>query len=121
VASEEQKEPASSDDDVRALALQAIDRPEQVRQLSQLDPFERQRHRAGELDLALREKYANWLLIGLGSQIAVADLAFYLYAIIGAHWKIATATMDVWLGATVIQVISVVGIVVRYLFPQRSE
>lgn len=120
MAAEEPKEPAASDDDVVALAIQAIERPERARQVTELDPFERQRHKAGELELELREKYANWLLKGLGAQIFVADLAFFLYAAVGVHWKIDPTTMQIWLGATVVQVIGVVGIIVRYLFPQRN-
>jgi hypothetical protein len=114
-------EPASTDAEVKALARQALAHPERVRQLADLDPFERQRHEAGGLELKLRKKYAEWILYGVGVQLAVADTLFFLYAGLGVGWKLSAATIDVWLGATVVQVIGVVTIVTHSLFPALKK
>lgn len=70
-----------------------------------------------EQSFKLRRRYARSLLIGLGIQILAVDGIFLLYAYKGAHWAIPAATMNVWIAATVVQVVGVVAIVSRYLFP----
>lgn len=118
MASSEPPERPSTDDEVEALARSVLDNPQRARQLSELDPFEKLRHRAQGLDIELRKRYAEWVLYGVAAQLLIADLAFFLYAGLGVHWRIATAAIDVWLGATIVQVVGIVGIVTRYLFPR---
>lgn len=66
-------------------------------------------------------KYYGWALLGmLFAQVIAADVIFCLYATHGVHWKIPSTTMNVWLGATVVQVVGVVLVVVHYLFPDQS-
>src|SRR5438105_12031268 len=57
------------------------------------------------LDIELKRTYAYALLIGLGVQLAIADAVFALYAWKGVHWAVSASVMDVWLGATVVEVI----------------
>jgi hypothetical protein len=68
-------------------------------------------------NLKLRERYANALLVVLTVQLAVADGVFIKYAATGVHWNVAEPIMGAWLGAAVIQVIGVVLVVTRNLFP----
>jgi hypothetical protein len=72
------------------------------------------------LDIELKEAYAYALLIGLGVQILIADAVFVAYAWKGVHWAVTASVMDVWLGATVVEVIGVVYVVTRSLFPRRD-
>lgn len=73
-----------------------------------------------KLDIKLKKTYAISLLAGLGVQLIVADVLFVLYAARGVHWKISASVMDVWIGATVVEVIAVVLVVTTYLFPNRD-
>lgn len=50
-------------------------------------------------------------------QIICADVVFILYAIKGVNWEIPTAAIQAWLAATVVQVIAVVLVITRSLFP----
>jgi hypothetical protein len=72
------------------------------------------------LDIELKRTYAYALLIGLGIQLAIADAVFVLYAWKGAEWAVSASVMDVWLGATVVEVVGIVYVVTRYLFPRRD-
>jgi hypothetical protein len=72
-------------------------------------------------ELDLRKKYANWLILGMFVQLAIADLAFFLVASLGFGWKLDASIMNVWLGGTVIQVVSIVVVVARHLFPRRDK
>jgi hypothetical protein len=67
-----------------------------------------------------KQFYARALLAGLGAQIAVVDGVLFGYACKGVHWKIDPNLIYVWLSATVVEVISVVYVVTRHLFPSRD-
>lgn len=68
----------------------------------------------------LRKGYGWSLLAILALQIAFVDWVFYKYAQKGRGWDIDPAVMNVWLGATVVEVIGITTIVVRHLFPRRE-
>jgi hypothetical protein len=73
-----------------------------------------------ETDSGLR-RYLGFGALGvMAAQILTADTAFFLY---GANngWKIPVAAINVWLGATVVQVVIVVHTVARYLFPAAGS
>jgi hypothetical protein len=72
-------------------------------------------------ELQLKGSYAKGILWLLGLQFAVADLVFIVYAWAGRDWNLSAQVIDVWLGATVVQVIGVVQIVTRHLFPRRDN
>jgi hypothetical protein len=73
---------------------------------------------AGQVQiLKFRGVYA-WVLIGaLVGQLIVADVVFILYACLGVGWNISQPIIGAWLGAAVVQVIGVVLVVTRSLFP----
>lgn len=54
------------------------------------------------------------------AQLIVANTVFVVYAWAGEHRDLDAVVIDVWLGATLVQVIGVVAIVTRYLFPRRD-
>jgi hypothetical protein len=69
-------------------------------------------------EIQLRRFYATWLLVGLGIELLIANAVFVLYAAVGRHWKLEAAVVDVWLGQTVVQVVGIVHVVTRHLFPE---
>jgi hypothetical protein len=71
--------------------------------------------------IELRKMYAKRVLWGLFIQVLIADIVFILYARQGVNWDIPESTMDVWLGATVVQIVSIVLIVTRHLFPGQDQ
>ena len=71
-------------------------------------------------DQKLKRKYANWLQWLLTVQLVIADAVFVIYAWAGRHWKLDAPVIDVWLGATVVQVVGIVLVVTRHLFPLRD-
>jgi hypothetical protein len=72
-------------------------------------------------EIRLRRFYATWLLVGLGVELLIANTVFVLYAAVGKHWKLEAAVIDVWLGQTVVQVVGIVLVVTRHLFPDRDS
>jgi hypothetical protein len=71
-------------------------------------------------DISLKKKYADWLLGAVIGQLFIANAVFVTYAWAGKGWNLDAVVIDVWLGATLVQVIGVVTIVTRYLFPRRD-
>jgi hypothetical protein len=73
-----------------------------------------------EQEHGLRQSYADWILRMLGAQFLVADIVFVAFAWGGKHWDLPPDVIEVWLAATVIQVVGIVAIVTRHLFPNRD-
>jgi len=71
-------------------------------------------------DLELRETYAKWLLAILAIELVVVNVIFCLYAAKGRDWRLPDGVIQIWLGATVVQVVGIVTVVTRYLFPRRD-
>jgi hypothetical protein len=71
-------------------------------------------------DIGLKRTYAYWLLGAVIGQLFAANAVFVAYAWAGKHWDLDAVVIDVWLAATLVQVIGVVTIVTRYLFPRRD-
>ena len=84
----------------------------------QLDPKVVQRD--FEQDIALKKTYASWLLVAMSVQIGFANLGFFCYGIAN-HWDIEPVVMQFWLSAAVVQVIGIVYVIARYLFPRRDH
>jgi hypothetical protein len=73
-----------------------------------------------EQEHGLRQRYADWILWLLGVQFVVADAVFVVFAWAGRGWELPPGVIEVWLAATVVQVVGVVAIVTRHLFPNRA-
>jgi hypothetical protein len=69
----------------------------------------------------LRRTYARGILWLLGVEMLIANVVFVAFAWAGEHWKLETAVVDVWLGATAVQVVGIVLVVTRHLFPDRDD
>jgi hypothetical protein len=68
----------------------------------------------------LRQSYARRILFILGAQFLLADVVFIVFAWAGRNWDLSTAVIDVWLAATVVQVVGIVLVVTSNLFPDRD-
>lgn len=71
-------------------------------------------------DMGLKKAYARGLLALLWVQMLATNVVFCFYAWHGWDWMVPDGVMLGWLGATVVELIGVVAVVVRYLFPPRS-
>jgi hypothetical protein len=116
----DQPEPAETDDEVRALARQAVESLRGLRPSRDLTTWEHLRHEDFRQDMELRRRYAKRMLWILGAELTFVNGMFFLYTWLGVHWKIPGTTIQVWLSATVIQVVGIVYVVTRYLFPRRD-
>ena len=115
--SEQAVEPSlEQKDEVRKAFAQASD-------LQQLPdrPFLEQERSEREQDITLKRWYAISLLIGLGVQIIVIDGVLFMYSWKGVHWAVDPTLIYTWLSATVVEVIGVVFVVTRHLFPRRDQ
>jgi hypothetical protein len=71
-------------------------------------------------DIALRQKYASWLLRILAAELVIVNAIFVIYAWAGRSWNLPEGVIEIWLSATFVQVVGVVAVVTRYLFPRRD-
>ena len=84
-------------------------------------PFYEEQRKERALDITLKRGYAITLLALLGLQIIVVDFVLAMYAWKGVAWRIEPLIVDVWLGATVVEVIAIVLVVTHHLFPKRGD
>jgi glutathione S-transferase len=73
-----------------------------------------------EQEHGLRQSYGEWILWLLGAQFVIADLVFVAFAWVGRRWDLPPGVIEAWLAATVVQVVGVIAIVTRHLFPNRD-
>ena len=73
-----------------------------------------------EQDLRLKGIYGIWVLVIVSVQVLVVNVLMFLYAGLGRHWDVTGTVLQVWLSATVVELIGVLAIVARYLFPRRD-
>ena len=93
--------------------LKHLEEQERAQGISLRQLFAEQEH-------GLRQRYADWIIWLLGVQLLGADLIFVVYAWAGRGWELSPGVIEVWLGATVVQVVGVVTVVTRHLFPSRD-
>jgi hypothetical protein len=72
-------------------------------------------------EIELRRKYAWALLAILTAQIVIADAVFTVFADVGRRWRLSDGVIQIWLAATVIEIVGVVTVVTRHLFPGRNQ
>jgi hypothetical protein len=112
-----------SADDSSAKRERSSPLPEDLRHLPERERAQglALRRMFAEQEHALRQSYADWIIRVLGAQLLVADLVFVVFAWAGQHWQLTSGVIEVWLAATVVQVIAVVAIVTRHLFPESGS
>lgn len=72
-------------------------------------------------DITLKKTYAKWLLWLVTVQLFVADVVFVVYAWAGKGWNLEAGVIEVWLAATLVELIGVALVITRYLFPRRDK
>jgi hypothetical protein len=101
----------SQEDLENAVPLEGLD-PHDHKALVGIDHFQ---------DIKLKKKYANWLLWLITIQLVVADAVFVVYAREGKNWQLEPSVIQVWLIATLVELIGVALVITRYLFPRRDR
>lgn len=110
---EEQVTEAALNAPADALRVEELTDPEAVKRAASA--------RRASVRATLVQRYGTrlfWLMVG---QLFIADVGFFLYASIGVSWNVTASVMNVWLGASVIEVIGVVLVVTRSLFPMEPD
>ncbi len=109
-------------DAIKSGAARESNLPEELRHLPERDQAQaiELKRKAAELEHGLKSTYASWILIMLAGQLLLANAIFVAFAWAGEQWELSTAVVQVWLAATVVQVIGVVFVVTRHLFPNRD-
>jgi len=82
--------------------------------------FEGLKHRKRLNEVNLHNRIGNGALLLMVGQLLIADTAFYIYGFKNS-WDIPTAAITTWLGATVIQIVGVVLVIAKNLFPAESD
>jgi len=85
------------------------------------DPFDREAVIDRQSDRSLRETYAWVWLVAVLVQVGIADVIFVAYAWAGKHWRVDAAVMEIWLSATVVEVIGIVMVITTGLFSARRR
>lgn len=92
-----------------------------ARELTKLPPEDRLHRQDLAQDIQLKRQYAKWLLGAMLGQMLFANVVFVLYAWLGRDWVLSPSVINVWLGATLAEVVGIVLVVTRYLFPRRDH
>jgi hypothetical protein len=71
-------------------------------------------------EVKLHSRVGNGALALMVAQLFIADTAFYIYGFKNG-WNIPTAAITTWLAATVIQIVGVVLVIAKNLFPAINE
>jgi hypothetical protein len=109
-------------DEIRPEERRPPEMPEEFRHLPELERAQglTLQRMFAEQEFDLRQNYADWIIRVLGVQLFVADAVFVVLAWAGWNWELSSGVIEVWLAATVVQVVGVVAIVTRNLFPNRD-
>lgn len=83
----------------------------------ELSPEEEAKTKDLEALTELKQRYGKWILILMGAQLAVVNAGFLLYAWLGYDFKPPDNIVQVWLVATFVQIVSVVVVITKSLFP----
>jgi magnesium-transporting ATPase (P-type) len=80
-----------------------------------------QEYRRAEQDIKNRRRIADAAIVGMIFQIVLANTVFIIYALtMGAELQVGA--LQVWLLATVVQIVGVIVVITQYLFPpQRAK
>lgn len=73
-----------------------------------------------ELDHTLKKRLGHFAIVVMVAQLVVADGIFVVYAY-QAGWDLDAPVMVAWLSAAVVQVVGVVLVIAKYLFPQSGN
>jgi hypothetical protein len=94
-----------------------------IRPVAELPPEETEAIYGEALkDLVLmKRRYGKWMLWIMGAQLLIANGVFITYAWAGWNWAVPGEVVQVWLGATFVQVVGVVLVITKSLFPSGGD
>ncbi len=84
-----------------------------------LPPSRKERLEGDDLEQSIKLKrfYGLGILLLMGLQLIVVNAVFVIYASKGYDWRPPEGVVQVWLTATFVQIVSVVVVITRSLFP----
>ena len=84
-----------------------------------LPPSRKERLEGDDLEQLIRLKrfYGLGILGLMALQLIVVNAVFVFYAKVGYDWRPPDGVMQIWLTATFVQIVSVVVVITRSLFP----
>lgn len=90
--------------------------------VSELPPERIERLEGDNLEqlIKLKRFYGIAILIMMAVQLIVVNAGFGLYAAIGYDWAPPDRVVQIWLLATFVQIVSVVVVITKSLFPPES-
>lgn len=105
------KETGLSDEEIkRGVSFEGLD-PHDHEALKGIDHWQ---------DINLKKSYAKSLLWLVTGQLFIADAVFVAYAWAGKNWHLEPGVIEIWLAATLVELIGVALVITRYLFPPRD-
>lgn len=72
-------------------------------------------------NLGHRDTYANGVLLAMAVQLLFSNGIFITYAWAGMHWRVPSVVISGYLAAVAIELIGLVFVVTRHLFPNRDQ
>jgi hypothetical protein len=87
--------------------------------VDRLPPSRKERLEGDDLEqlIKLKRFYGRWILIMMLAQLFVVNAGFLLYSWRGYDWTPPDGVVQVWLTATFVQIVSVVVVITKSLFP----
>lgn len=87
--------------------------------VQQLPPSRKEKLEGDDLEqlIELKRFYGRWILIMMAVQLVVVNAGFLAYSWAGYHWTPPDGVVQVWLTATFVQIVSVVVVITKSLFP----
>jgi hypothetical protein len=93
-----------------------------ARPVDDLPPKDHQAIKGADLKelTKLKKFYGRWILWLMAAQLVVVNAVFVVYAWSGYNWRPPHRVVEVWLTATFVQVVSIVVVITRSLFPRGT-
>jgi len=90
--------------------------------VEQLPPSRKEELEGDDLEQLIRLKrfYGRSILVMMAAQLTVVNAGFLLYTWLGYEWAPPDGVVQVWLTATFVQIVSVVVVITRSLFPSEK-
>jgi len=87
--------------------------------VEKLPPSRKEKLEGDDLEqlIELKRFYGRWILIMMAAQLIVVNAGFMIYSWKGFDWAPPDGVVQVWLTATFVQIVSVVVVITKSLFP----
>jgi hypothetical protein len=91
--------------------------------VSELPPERKERLEGDDLEqlIKLKRFYGISILVMMAVQLVVVNAGFAVYSWLGYHWAPPDGVVQVWLTGTFVQIVSVVVVITKSLFPPEKN